>query len=106
MTMQPHEIHDAQPFHMGDRIRKAREFAGFRDVRAFSEATGLDRGSLGRYEATGKVPRRSALIAIAWHTPVRLEWLETGQGRVFKEDSGPDDGSHLRESNPRPIHYE
>ena len=80
-------MHDAQPFHMGDRIRKARELAGFESVLALSVATGLDRSSLGRYEATGLVPRRSTRTAIALATGVRREWLETGMGPVFGDRS-------------------
>ena len=104
MTMLPNDATDAAPFHMGDRIRKARELAGYMDLRSFATATELDRGALGRYEATGNVPRRSTLITIAWHTPVRLEWLETGKGPVLK-DGAPNGGGSLPglDSNQEPI---
>ena len=107
MTIQPHDAQDADLFHKGDRIRKARELAGFDDATSFASEVGIDRGALKRYEKTGKVPRRSTMIAIAWYTPVRLEWLETGHGPVFKDD---DDGGGASEwaprgSNPRPADY-
>lgn len=81
----------AEVFHKGDRIRKARELAGYADIKAFAEATGLDRGALGRYEATGEVPRRSTIKSIAMATGVRLEWLETGEGSMYEGD-GPGGG--------------
>lgn len=67
---------DAQPFHMGDRIRKAREFVGM-DRQTFAETVGIHRDTLAKYEETGKA-KRSALISIAWASKARLEWLETG----------------------------
>lgn len=102
--MQPHDARDAEPFHQGDRIRKARELAGFSDTTSFAQHAGIDRGALKRYEATGRVPRRSTLIAIAWFTPVRLEWIETGNGPVYKDDG---DGGEWAPwgSNPRPADY-
>jgi len=106
--MQPHDARDAELFHKGDRIRKARELAGFDDVASFAVASGIDRGALGRYEKTGKVPRRTTMIAISWFTPVRLEWLETGAGPVFKSDDGGGGGADewaRRGSNPRPADY-
>ena len=66
-----------QPFHMGDRIRKARELVN-QDRQTFAETIGIHRDTLAKYEDTGKA-KRSALISIAWSTPVRLEWLETGE---------------------------
>lgn len=65
-----------QPFHMGDRIRKAREHAGM-DRQTFAEAIGIHRDTLAKYEETGRA-KKSALISVAWNTDVRLEWLETG----------------------------
>ena len=94
----------AEVFHKGDRIRKARELAGHADIKAFSEATGLDRGSLGRYEATGEVPRRSTIKSIAMATGVRVEWLESGTGQMYEGD-GPGGGISYtpRDLNPEPT---
>lgn len=82
----------ADAFHKGDRIRKARELAGFRDIKSFADVTGLDRGTLGQYEATGEVPRRGTIKSIALATKVRLDWLETGVGPMYNEGDGPDGG--------------
>lgn len=65
-----------QPFHLGDRIRKAREHAGY-DRQTFAELVGIHRDTLAKYEETGRA-KRSALISVAWNSRVRLEWLETG----------------------------
>lgn len=76
-----------QPFHMGDRIRKARELTG-QDRQTFAETVGIHRDTLAKYEETGKA-KRSALISIAWATPVRLEWLESGMLPWLKSDESP-----------------
>lgn len=75
-TAQHHEPLQSQPFHAGDRIRKARELTGM-DRQTFAEKVGIHRDTLAKYEETGKA-KRSALISIAWATPVELGWLETG----------------------------
>ncbi|GAA3948257.1 helix-turn-helix transcriptional regulator [Microbacterium soli] len=64
------------PFHSGDRIRKAREHIG-QDRQTFAATVGLHRDTLAKYEDGGKA-KRSALISIAWATGTRLEWLEDG----------------------------
>jgi DNA-binding XRE family transcriptional regulator len=66
-----------QPFHSGDRIRKARELTGM-DRQTFAETIGIHRDTLAKYEETGKA-KRSTLIIVAWATPARLEWLECGE---------------------------
>ena len=81
-----------QPFHAGDRIRKARELIG-EDRQTFAETIGVHRDTLAKYEETGTA-KRTALISIAWNTPVRLEWLETGELPWLKSDL-PD--------SPRPV---
>ncbi len=72
-----HETQEAQPFHVGDRIRKARECVD-QDRQTFAETIGIHRDTLAKYEETGKA-KRSILISVAWNTPVRLEWLESGE---------------------------
>lgn len=78
-----------QPFHLGDRIRKARELTG-QDRQTFAESIGIHRDTLAKYEETG-VAKRAALISITWNTRVRLEWLETGALPWLKDDddNGP-----------------
>lgn len=78
-----------QPFHMGDRIRKARELTGM-DRQSFAEKVGIHRDTLAKYEETGRA-KRSAIISIAWATPVELAWLETGAMPWLKgDDNGTD----------------
>lgn len=84
------DLRDAGAFHKGDRVRKARELAGYAEIREFSAVTGLDRGALGRYESTGVIPRRGTLTAIALATKVRVDWLETGLGPMYADDDNPD----------------
>ncbi len=66
-----------QPFHMGDRIRKARELVD-QDRQTFAETIGIHRDTLAKYEETGKA-KRPVLLAVAMATGVRQEWLETGE---------------------------
>ena len=47
-------------------------------MQTFAEKVGIHRDTLAKYEETGGA-KRAALISIAWNTPVRLEWLETGE---------------------------
>ena len=68
---------EAQPFHAGDSIRKAREYVE-QDRQTFAETIGIHRDTLAKYEETGKA-KRSVLISVAWNTPARLEWLESGE---------------------------
>lgn len=68
---------EEQPFHVGDRMRKARELVGA-DRQTFAETLGIHRDTLAKYEESGKA-KRSVLISVAWNTPVRLEWLESGE---------------------------
>lgn len=72
-----HETQETQPFHAGDRIRKAREYID-QDRQTFAETIGIHRDTLAKYEETGKA-KRSVLISVAWNTPVSLEWLESGE---------------------------
>lgn len=96
------EPEPSQPFHTGDRVRKARELVG-EDRLTFAETIGVHRETLARYEESGKV-KRSVLIAIAWHTPVRLEWLETGELPWLKseeEDPSPTEPGRIGVQNQR-----
>jgi DNA-binding XRE family transcriptional regulator len=74
---------DPSPFHMGDRIRKARELTK-QDRQTFADTIGIHRDTLAKYEETG-ITKRAALISVAWNTPVRLQWLESGELPWLKE---------------------
>ena len=89
-------------FTIGDRVRKAREYAGLQQIE-LAERAGMSRGGVARIEAmNGGLPRRSTLIAIAFATGVDLDWLETGKTPA---GDNPDGGSGcaIRDSNPEPA---
>lgn len=80
----------ADPFHMGDRIRKARDHVGM-NRQDFANAVGIHRATLGKYEDTGEGVKHPALLSIAVATGVRLKWLETGElPWLNDEPSAPD----------------
>ena len=102
----------ANPFHMGDRIRKARERTGM-NRQDFAHAVGIHRETLAKYEDTGHGVKRPALLSIAMSSGVRQEWLETGELPWLKTEEGPhpqgaDEGqqSRLRDLNSGPVLYE
>ena len=71
---------DREPWTLGDRLRKAREVAGYRNrTREFAELVDISGNTLRRYEDDETVPKRHVLIAWADITHFPLEWLETGQ---------------------------
>jgi DNA-binding XRE family transcriptional regulator len=74
-----------QPFHTGDRMRKARERTGM-DIQTFAEKVGINRGTLAKYETTGAA-KRTALIAVSMATGARLEWLQTGELPWLRDDA-------------------
>lgn len=92
-----HETGAADPFHMGDRIRKAREHTGM-DRQEFAHAVGIHRETLSKYENTGHGVKRPAMLSIAMSSGVRLEWLETGELPWLNE--GPENHSGPRSLVP------
>lgn len=78
-----------QPFHLGDRIRKAREHIG-QDRQTFAENVGIHRDTLAKYEESGRA-KRPVLLAVAMATGVRQEWLETGELPWLKASADHDD---------------
>jgi len=63
---------------LGDRLRKAREFAGLHATQLADEI-GIGRNSVSNYENGHTKPRRPVLQAWAMRTGVDYEWLVTGQ---------------------------
>ncbi len=63
---------------LGDRLRKARQSAGF-EQSDFAEATGIARGTIHNYEQDKTRPKRPYLLTWAMATGVPIEWLEDGQ---------------------------
>lgn len=73
------------PFHVGDRLRKAREEAGY-DAKAFAEKIGISRDSLRDYERGKTMPRPPVLLAWANATGFSVEQLKGDP------EPGPDGG--------------
>ena len=61
-------------FDLSDRLRKARESAGFDQVQ-LSEQIGISRTSISAAERGSSKPRKAVLIAWAFATRVPFEWL-------------------------------
>ena len=59
---------------LGDRLRKAREFAGLQQTELAAEI-GVGRSSIINYEKNHAQPPRSVLIAWALRCAVDYEWL-------------------------------
>lgn len=79
----------------GDRLRKAREHAGYTQS-AFADHIGVSARSLGKYERGEASPRRPVLLAWALATGVPVEWLLHGVAPTSPDDPGtasdlPDD---------------
>lgn len=73
---------------LGDRLRKARQSAGFEQA-DFAEATGIARGTIHNYEQDKTRPKRPYLLTWAMATGVPVEWLESGDtGRPIPPSPG------------------
>lgn len=75
------------PWKIGDRLKTAREEAGF-DQREFSALTGISRGTIVNYETGKTEPRDPALLSWAHHTKHSLTWIKTGNPPT-SDDGGP-----------------
>jgi transcriptional regulator with XRE-family HTH domain len=64
-------------FSFGDRLRKARELAGF-DRTELGEALGIHRQTIARYEADQARPTSSVVVVWGLITQVDLSWIQTG----------------------------
>jgi transcriptional regulator with XRE-family HTH domain len=98
---------DAQPgtiptWNVRDRFRKAREEAHLSQT-DIALRTGLSRRTVSAIETGEKTPGVKEFNLWQMVTGVPKMWLETGEA---PHTGGAPDPSHLRESNPRPIHYE
>lgn len=63
---------------MGDRLRKAREEAGY-DQRRFADLIGVSRQTITNAEKGHKTVRKITLNAWAMATGVPVEWLVSGE---------------------------
>lgn len=85
---------------LGDRLRKARTFAGLEQAELAAEL-GIARNSVANYELGHTRPRRPVLLAWAMRTGVSLGWL-TEEERPRPDG---DAGWAPRGSNPQPADY-
>lgn len=65
-------------FHLGDRLRKAREDAGYYSASDFADVLGISRDSLRSYERNKRRPRRPVLVAWAEATGFTYDELVGG----------------------------
>jgi transcriptional regulator with XRE-family HTH domain len=66
-------------FTLSDRLRKAREFAGFKEQRTFAATLGIAQKSVSNYESGKTTPNKLVLREWARITGVRLGWLLGGE---------------------------
>lgn len=92
---------------VSDRLRKARESAGFKQ-NELADLTGWSRATIAGVEQGVRPPKRALLIAVALATGVDLVWLETGKtpdrdpvGDAIEGDQ--DNWWANRDSNPEPA---
>ncbi|MCB4209178.1 helix-turn-helix domain-containing protein [Arthrobacter sp. UM1] len=89
---------------IGDRLRKARELAGF-DQGQLANALDISRNTVSNYEKGNVEPRKIVLKAWSFTTGVSLTWLETGVA-PSPNGEGATNLSPLPGSIRRPYHYE
>ena len=89
-------------FDRSDRIRRALRVSGV-SVQEMADHLEVSRNTVSNWINGHSSPRPRDLRALALRTGFPFSWLETGEA---PHDGGAPDPSHLRESNPRPIHYE
>lgn len=97
MTRGSISVDGAEPaWTLGDRLRKARTHAGFRQ-RELGEAIGVSQVSVNKYEHDDATPRRPVLVSWAMATGVALAWL-LGDAEVADRKvsaASPDGGRHF-----------
>ena len=72
---------------MGDRLRKARDFAGL-DQTQLADRLGTSSKTIGRYENEAGKPKRYLLVMWAMACGVNVEWLETGEMQTTPSPDG------------------
>lgn len=68
---------NAPTWTVGDRLRKAREVAGYSQL-DLAERVGIGRRSVTNYESGTQTPKRPVLVSWALATGVPLPWILTG----------------------------
>lgn len=100
MSMQPN-VDPRFVLDFADRLALAQRRSRL-TVNEIADRIEVHRNTVGGWINGRQRPRSRDLKAFAMATGYPLQWLETGEA---PHDGGAPDPSHLRESNPRPIHY-
>ena len=69
---------------VGDNIKKLREELGLTQTK-FAERIALTQGAIASAESNKRNLSRQSLLAISNAFNVRIEWLETGEGEMYKQ---------------------
>lgn len=96
-----YDVNRIPPITLATRLRLAREWRGI-EQQDIADELGISRGSVSNYENGRTSPGKLVINGWAATCDVDVEWLKHGGAPT---DDGTPLESHLRESNPRPIHY-
>lgn len=69
---------------VGENLKKLRESLGLTQMK-FAARIGLTQGTLSAVESNKSAMSRQSLMSISREFGVRLEWLETGEGEMYKQ---------------------
>jgi transcriptional regulator with XRE-family HTH domain len=78
MTDSPLDAGVIPSWTLGDRLKKAREFAGLKQPLLASEL-GIARSSITNYETDRTTPSKAVIMAWALRCGVPYQWLRTGK---------------------------
>lgn len=76
---------------LGDRLRRAREYAGL-EQRELADRAGISQATISAAETGRQRPHRSTLVLIAAATGVALDWIE---GELMLELDDDDEPAHV-----------
>ena len=83
---------------MNERIASLRKEMGLTQ-KQFGERIGVQRGTVANYERGRNIPNETVLLMICREFGVRREWLETGEGEKFENNSRYDIISEMSEES-------
>lgn len=93
------------PHTMGDRYRRARLNAGYRNVQDFADLLGIGRNSVATVESDKHAPRKIVVRAWAAACNVPEEWLEYGEAPPPSGDGASISLLPQLDSNQQPFDY-
>ena len=79
---------------IGNRIKELREIVGKGRMlvqKKFADSIGVSQGTISEIEAGNTLPSNPILLAIESVYGVRKEWIETGEGDIFKKEESKGD---------------